>query len=82
MNPEEIAARYKGGANFLNGVPARDLTQTEWDALDAETRQACLALGLYEPVTTASHATETVEPTANELPRPAEPTETVTENKE
>lgn len=40
--------RYIGGGDFLHGVPARDLTRAEWDAIDTDTQALALALGLYE----------------------------------
>lgn len=44
-----IKAKFKGtGASYLNGVPARDLTVEEYDALDAETRAAVDASELYK----------------------------------
>lgn len=45
---DEIVAYYVGNGNFLNGVPARDLTRAEWDALDEATRQMCLESGVYQ----------------------------------
>ena len=38
-----IRAHFQGdGSQFLTGVPARDLDDTEFDALPAETQQAVL----------------------------------------
>lgn len=39
--------KYTGNGAFLQGVPARDLTKQEWDALSADQRGAALSLGLY-----------------------------------
>jgi hypothetical protein len=48
-------ATYRGGVDengqplaFIPGVPTRDLTQTEWDALPDELRQMCLTTKLYD----------------------------------
>lgn len=47
--PAETAyMRYIGAGEFVQGVPARDLTRVEWDALDTDTQALVLALGLYE----------------------------------
>lgn len=40
--------KYVGKGSFLIGVPGRDMTADEWDALDEELRDQALALGLYE----------------------------------
>jgi hypothetical protein len=32
---------------FIDGVPARDLTKAEWDALPKEKRRECVETGLY-----------------------------------
>jgi sugar/nucleoside kinase (ribokinase family) len=40
---EAPAARYQGdGSQFVSGVPARDLTRAEYDALSDEQREAVL----------------------------------------
>lgn len=44
---EAIAARYVGAGEYWPGVPARDLTVSEWTGLDPATRQAVLTNGLY-----------------------------------
>lgn len=41
-------ARYVGDGNYILGVPARDLTAGEWDALPEERRRVCLAAGVFE----------------------------------
>lgn len=38
---------YLGGG-YLSGVPARDLTQGDWDGLPSSERRAVLSCGLYE----------------------------------
>lgn len=41
--------RYKGdGSEFLNGVPAHNLTTEEYDALDNDQRAAVRASPLYD----------------------------------
>jgi hypothetical protein len=46
-----IKARYKGSddptQDYLNGVPARDLTDAVWDTLDTEQKAAVSASPLY-----------------------------------
>lgn len=43
-----ISIKYKGaGGAFIPGVPARDLTQSEFESLPGETQKACIASGLY-----------------------------------
>ena len=41
----KVYAKYLGEGNFVPGVPARDLSRDEWDALTDEQRAACR--GLY-----------------------------------
>lgn len=43
--------KYLNNGGFIQGVPARDLTQDEWDALEDWQRQAALKSGLYMIVT-------------------------------
>lgn len=40
--------RYIGGGDFIQGVPARDLTRDEWEALEEILAAAALAAGVYE----------------------------------
>ncbi len=43
--------KFKGdGRQFFYGIPTRDLTDEEWQALTADDRKAALASGLYEKV--------------------------------
>ena len=35
---------------YLDGVPARDLTQEEWEALSAEKQSRAIASGLYKVI--------------------------------
>jgi hypothetical protein len=39
--------KYKGGG-FIPGVPARDITEQEYEQLDAELQKAVRESGLYE----------------------------------
>jgi hypothetical protein len=39
--------KYIGNGAFLQGVPARDLTNKEWDALSKERQADLIRLGLY-----------------------------------
>jgi hypothetical protein len=48
-DPDAIRYHYVGNGNFLGGVPARDLTYTDWMALDVATQQQVLTLQLYTP---------------------------------
>ena len=57
---DEIAVRRVGDRrHFIAGVPDRDLTQAEWEALTAEQQQIILGSFLYEAVE-QSHAPEPV----------------------
>ena len=40
--------KYTGAGDYLEGVPARDLTQDEWDRLPADLKETAVQLGLYE----------------------------------
>lgn len=42
-----MIAKYVGDGAFLHGVPARDLDESEWDALTDEERAAAVERGLY-----------------------------------
>jgi hypothetical protein len=44
-----MKATYVGtGVGYLNGIPARDLTEEEWAALTPEQQAEVKASGLYE----------------------------------
>lgn len=46
--PEPPYARFAGdGSMFFGGVPARNLSRAEWDAIPDRVREAALATGLY-----------------------------------
>lgn len=45
---QEAFAKYVGDGDFLNGVPARDMEQGEWFALDEELREQAQALGIFK----------------------------------
>ncbi len=52
--PEPIFVRYIGdGAHYLAGIPARDMTRAEWDALGELEQKRALDVkpALYEMVT-------------------------------
>lgn len=36
------------GKNFVQGIPARDLTQEEWDALPEELKDLAVSSGIYK----------------------------------
>lgn len=40
--------KYVGDGGFIQGVPARNLTQEDFDAFDKDTQALILASGLYE----------------------------------
>lgn len=40
--------KYKGIKAFIQGIPARDLTDVEWNALSKEQQKAAIESGLYE----------------------------------
>lgn len=41
--------RYVGAPDFHNGIPARDLTQDDLDALDDQQREIVAASSVYAP---------------------------------
>jgi hypothetical protein len=43
-----MAIKYVGDGEFLSGIPARDLTEAEWESLSKEQQKAALNSGLYE----------------------------------
>lgn len=46
--PEPIYAHFSGAGDvFIGGIPARDLTKSEWDALHPILQTAALATQLY-----------------------------------
>lgn len=45
--PEEPYAKYIGEGAFVAGVPARDLTQEEWEAIPIERCKLALAAGTH-----------------------------------
>ena len=47
-----MTVRYVGKGHYFQGVPARDLTDEEWDALPKRRQERLLASGLYEKVRT------------------------------
>ena len=48
---------YQGGG-FLHGIPKRDLTDEEWQALDKTQQDAALASGLYKAPETPAKKTK------------------------
>lgn len=73
-------ATFKGdGADFVQGVPARDLTADDWDLLTDDQKRAAKGSGLYEInglVTPRAKDEEPEEPTIAEsrpIPDIAEP---------
>lgn len=45
---DEVYARYIGDGRFLFGVPTKDLSRAEYDALPPEMQANIQASGLYE----------------------------------
>jgi hypothetical protein len=43
-----MKATYVGEGEYLNGVPARDLSTEDWDALTPDLQVEVVASGLYE----------------------------------
>ena len=43
-----IYVKFIGHNVFLQGVPERDMTREEWEAIDADTREKAVQLGLYK----------------------------------
>ncbi len=48
MGKDKQVVRYVGDGKFLHGVPARDMSMDEWNALDENLRVLALKLGLYQ----------------------------------
>lgn len=44
--------KYVGNGNWIAGVPARDLSRAEFEALDGDLQEAVKKCGLYELVKT------------------------------
>lgn len=53
---------YIGAGAYLAGVPARDMTLDEWEALDPADRATALALDLYQVATVAKTPAAPVKP--------------------
>lgn len=50
----KIRFKYIGsGAEFLHGIPARDLTETDWDRLTKEQQEIVIASLVYQEVEAA-----------------------------
>ena len=48
--PPVGAVIYFGAGEFIGGVPARDLTLEEWNALPSKLQSQCLATNVYRIV--------------------------------
>lgn len=61
----DVLYRYTGKANgpHVEGVPRRDLTAKDMQAVDLTALRDAVALGLYREVKAASQATTTPAPT-------------------
>lgn len=46
--PSAVKATYIGSGAFVMGIPARDISVEEWDAMSTETQAAIARCGLYE----------------------------------
>jgi hypothetical protein len=44
---EKIYAEYIGLGNYLPGVPMKDMTKAEWEAVNQKDREMAVTLGLY-----------------------------------
>lgn len=44
---------YVGKSSYIDGIPARDLSDAEFDALPVEKQKAVKTCGLYKPVSEA-----------------------------
>ena len=40
--------KYVGGGNYVQGVPARDLTAKEWDALPEALQEKAISTGTHK----------------------------------
>jgi hypothetical protein len=50
---DNIYATYVGNGAFVNGVPTRNLTKSDWDELTAEQRKNAVDLKLYRVIAPA-----------------------------
>lgn len=39
--------KYIGGHRYMTGLPRRDMTMDEWEAIDEDRRKRAVELGLY-----------------------------------
>lgn len=46
-NQADYVMRYIGGGDFVDGVPARDMTREEWETVEQARRELALKLNLY-----------------------------------
>ena len=44
----QLNVSFKGGLEYLTGLPARDMTLAEWETYPDDLRAQGIALGLYE----------------------------------
>ena len=47
---DQIKYRYTGDGDYIPGIPARDLTAADLEALPKHLREGVDAAGIYEPV--------------------------------
>ncbi len=43
----KVVAKYVGKGAYIDGIPARDMTSDEWDALSEEQRKKALDAGTH-----------------------------------
>lgn len=75
--PVSVTYFYIRPGHFLSGLPARDMTEAEWNEQDAALRDLALALDLYqrveEPVSASPVDDAPLEPVvSDEQPGPGE----------
>jgi hypothetical protein len=63
---------YHGNGEFLNGIPARDLSDEEFSALDAETRERVRASALYDSRQAPPESVQAEAPKPRRNPAPTE----------
>lgn len=64
--------KYIGNGDYVMGIPARNMTVEEWEALPETTRQALMAQKLYE-LSSEPASEPTSEPAATPSASPTSP---------
>lgn len=66
MADSKIKFKYIGREAFLNGIPARDLTEEDWAGLDRDQQMMVKASSLYKEVGAEARKTPPVKAEADQ----------------